>query len=503
MEQDNKIFEPAVVLDNEDPMMLNRIRARILTYDYESILRSISDPPFNEEKDKWGDRDPFVFQALLPYYVTTTPKVDELVQVIFFNKDYKFDNQYYIQPNLTSPMLSPFDYYVQGQKYTGTGNRYQAGIPIKNTDGTHREPAKTFGVFPEPGDNALMGRGTSDVIVKENDVILRSGKIKGNFSKNKLPVANKNRAFVQLSLFNGSSVDLPKERVLDIKENILNTKYLIEWTITNPENTQDVFQGSVYLYELKPNPKVASNVINLSSDLEDLKKIRLKLDFNNLTLDNVIIFINNFISDCNNRNKLLTGEVLFFSDDKFPIFFRPSPLMYEIISSIDTTNINARNNLIKVFNSIKLFPSNNGGYGLIYEKNKVGSSVSIKSTEINRKDFNATPKTYAAMGSDEIYLLSHQSSIPQKGAINLENTIYGIDSDRFENEIKDKTSSMVRGEELLELINLIIRFLISHTHAYPGLPPVPVTEDGMTTEKLIQEFSNAVNKILNKNIRIN
>lgn len=503
MDDSRKIFEPAVVLDNEDPMMLNRIRARILTYDYYSIIRSISDPPFDEEKEKWGDRDPFVFQALLPYFFSTTPKVDELVQVMFFNKDYKFDNQYYIQSNLTSPMLVPFDYYVQAQKYTGTGKRYKDGVPIKNIDGTHREPSKTYGVFPEPGDNAIVGRGSSDIIVKGNEIIIRSGKVKGGLSKNKLPVSNKNRAFVQVSQFESTITDGPKEKVIQIKENILNTKYLIEWVITNPENMQNVFNGSVYLYSLKYSNKIATNVINVTSDLEDLKEIRLKIDFSNLSLNETINFINNFISDCNNNNKLSTGEVLFFDEDKFPIFYRPNPLMYDTISSTSSDNINARANLIKVYNAIKLFPSDNGGYGLIYEKNKSGVPLSIKSTEVTNKQFNATPKTYTAIGGDELYLLSHQSSIPQKGKINLENTIYGITSEKFENEIKPKTSSSVRGEELLELINLIIRFLISHTHAYPGLPPVSVTEDGMTIEKLVEEFSNAVNKILNKNIRIN
>ena len=62
---------------------------------------------------------------------------------------------------------------------------------------------------------------------------------------------------------------------------------------------------------------------------------------------------------------------------------------------------------------------------------------------------------------------------------------------------------MVRGEELLELINLIVRFLTTHTHAYPGLPPVPVTQDGTTTVQILTELQNAVNKILNENIRIN
>jgi len=62
---------------------------------------------------------------------------------------------------------------------------------------------------------------------------------------------------------------------------------------------------------------------------------------------------------------------------------------------------------------------------------------------------------------------------------------------------------MVRGEELLELINLIVRFLVTHTHAYPGLAPVPTTEDGSTTQSINTEMQNAVNKILNKNIRLN
>lgn len=503
MELDKKIFEPAVVIDNEDPMMLNRIRARILTYDYESIIRAINNPPFDEEKEKWGDRDPFIFQPLLPYFFSTTPKIDELVQIIYFNKDFKSDNQYYIQPNLTSPMLVPFDYYVQAQKFTGTGKRFKEGTPIKNINGSHREPSKTYGVFPEPGDNAIVGRGTSDIIVKSDEVLIRSGKIKGTFNKNKLPVSNKNRAFIQVSQFDSTVTDAPTEKVTQIKEDVLTTKYLIEWSLNNPENMQDNFNGSVYLYELKYDERVKSNIINVATNLEELKKIRLRIDFNNLTINETINFINNFLSDCNTKNKLSTGEQLFANDDKFPIFFRPNNMMYNIITSTSSDNINARLNLIKIYHNIKLLPSSSVGFGLIYNRNKVGTPISVKTYEINKKQYNATPKTYTAIGSDELYLLSHQSSIPQKGAINLENTIYGITAEKFEDEIKPKTSSAVRGEELLELINLIIRFLVSHTHAYPGLPPVTVTEDGMTVEKLVEEFSNAVNKILNKNIRIN
>jgi hypothetical protein len=62
---------------------------------------------------------------------------------------------------------------------------------------------------------------------------------------------------------------------------------------------------------------------------------------------------------------------------------------------------------------------------------------------------------------------------------------------------------MVRGEELMELINLIVRFLITHTHAFPGLPPLPVGYDGSTSTAILTELQNAANKILNANIRLN
>jgi hypothetical protein len=107
------------------------------------------------------------------------------------------------------------------------------------------------------------------------------------------------------------------------------------------------------------------------------------------------------------------------------------------------------------------------------------------------------------LASDYLYLLSHSSSIPGKGKINFDDTLYGINIDQFTDEILPKTSSMVRGEELIELINLMVRFLTTHTHAYPGLPPVPVTQDGSNVADLLTELQNAYTKILNNNIRLN
>ena len=108
------------------------------------------------------------------------------------------------------------------------------------------------------------------------------------------------------------------------------------------------------------------------------------------------------------------------------------------------------------------------------------------------------------LGGDEIYLLAHDTNTsPTKSKIDLNNTLYGITNDKIVDDIEPNTSSMVRGEELLDLINIIVRFLITHAHPFPGLPPVSVTEDGSTIQNLLNELSLATTKILNKKIKIN
>ena len=106
------------------------------------------------------------------------------------------------------------------------------------------------------------------------------------------------------------------------------------------------------------------------------------------------------------------------------------------------------------------------------------------------------------LGGQEIYFLS-QDAQGDKERINFADTIYGIPLSAFTDDIRAKTSSTVRGEELLELINLIVRFLLTHTHAYPGLPSVEITEDGISSDDILTEMQKAATKILNNNIRLN
>jgi len=510
--ENNSIFFQCRVLNTEDPMMLGRIRGVRLIDNYDDILKSITSPPWNEEKDIWTSRDPFIFNALLPYFVYSVPKVDELVQVIYVNKDFQYQNQYYVQNTFSSPTATFKEFYFGGNKFTGTGMQIKNPKPLKNQDGTFTDQSVHKGVFPQPGDNALLGRGSADVVVKQDEVLIRAGKFKGEqLQPNVIPVANQQRGFLQLSKFQSILQNLEPKVYYELQENVLLTKYLIEWAIINPENTQDKFTGSVYLYQLKPDVSVNSKNISVDSVIpENLKKLVATENFSQLSKIQVIKFVNNFIKTCNETDTTRSGVKLFSDNsatNKFPIYYRPNTIMYSKLnpstplgSGATSTEIS---NISDIYKGIKLNPALIGGYGLIYAKGKVGVPKNAVKRIAKQQKYINQESSYGALGSDTLFLVSHNSQIPGKGKINFDDTLYGITPEKFANEFLPKTSSMVRGEELLELINLIVRFLVTHTHAYPGLPPVPVTQDGSNTQAILTELQNAVNKILSKNIRLN
>ena len=517
MARDNTIFFQCKVLNNEDPMMLGRIRGIRLIDNYDDVIKSVTDPPWNEEKDIWTERDPLVFNALLPYFIYSTPKVDELVQVMYLNKDFQYQNQYYVQNTFSSPTATYQEYYFGGNKFTGTGAQIKNPKPLKNRNGTLTDQEIHKGVFPQPGDNAVMGRGSADLIVKQDEVLLRAGKFKDRtLQPNILPVANQNRAYLQLTKFQATKESLDPKTVYELKENFVSVKYLIEWVISNPENEirnsdgtiSNVFVGTVYLYQLKPDLSTNSkNLVDGTTVAENLKVLVATEGFVNLSKPQTIKFINDFIKQCNESFKTLSGIQLFpetNSGDRFPIVYRPSNLMYnKMIATPNPSNSKEIKNISDIYKGMKLYPAAAGGYGLIYAKNKVGIPSTPVKRIIPQSKYAATAATYASLGGDKLFLLSNNSQIPGKGKINFDGTLYGISTEKFADEIIPKTSSSVRGEELLELINLIVRFLVTHTHAYPGLPPVPVTQDGTSSTQILTELQNAVNKILNSDIRLN
>jgi hypothetical protein len=492
-----------IVLDNNDPLMLGRIRGRLLSDDYDAVVKSQN----FKEKDSWTEKDPFVFKPLLPYFIYQVPLVKELVFSVYYNHEHKYQNQYYVQSTTSSPLNSTFEEYVGGQETTGFGFQISKPKNLKNKN-TGLSGTTYDGVFPEPGDNAILGRGRADLIIKENEVLLRAAKTTTKLQPNVDPVGNVGRSFLQLSQFDSVKNFTGVKTFLNFETNTLLVNYLIEWAIFNPDNSQDKFTGQVYLFKLKPDSRVNTSKLKIDSKIDDLKSLVALKEFFALSLDEVTIFINNFINDCNLGNKINGKQVFSSEDTKFPFFYRPNNQMYSIISSPPFSNsvndINQSKNLKTLFPTINLYTNTpTKGYGLIWKLDTVGIPFDLKKTKESTYEYKTTPTTFGSMGADYLVLLSHLSEIDGKKYINLQNTLYGINNDKFSDEILPNTSSMVRGEELLELLNKIVYFLVTHTHSYPLLPPDEQTYTDSNVPDLLAALNNASSKVLNKYIRLN
>lgn len=519
----HQIIFPGKCLDNNDPLVLGRIRVIPETDNYQEIISSIPTncaiyDPTNKEKIidikeecKWTINDPFMFLPLLPFFFNSTPKKNEYVHILFANKDYRYQNQFYIQGPFSSPMATPFEFYEAGKTYLASGTRNKSTLSLKDQTGEYRD-TRSYGIFPEPNDNSLLGRGTADVIVKEDDVLLRSGKYIGRLDPNVLPLANNKRSFLQLSYYRQKKVDLPTYTLATLIEQVKVVQKLVEWNIFNPETTSDSFTGVINLYNVKPDIRTNTQNFRVDSDVQEFLSAPLyQLSFFGETYEQVLLKINQFIQGVNNGKisvispSLTTNDTYTIPGDIFPFIFRPGPLTYQYLRNFDgVNNSDQYNNITKFYNVIKLNPADTDtGFGLIFNKGKSGPSYDPKIVEQTPSEYIDSPVSYATMGGDKLYLLSHESTIPGKANINLNDTLYGIPQKTFTDELDEKTNSMVRGEQLIDFLNLLTKFLVAHVHPFPGLPPVPVAIDGTQSAQILSELLNAPNKILNQNIRIN
>lgn len=509
--QDKRIIIPGVVRDNKDPMMLGRIRV----FPYTTEIETQSYPEGWEENKKdwiWTKRDPFVFLPLMPYYVNQVPEVDEYVNIVYATRQETKDaNKFYIQGPITRPWNNVKENYKSSEQMLASGDYLKSADTIRdNITGEVKERYR--GLYPEPGDNALISRGTTDLILKKNDVLLRAGKYITT-EGNQIPTPYTNRSFVQLSNYDLSIVDDGTDEVTVTTFDDLYIKYYIEWSINNIDITGQTIDGYVRLNTVKEDETTKSSTFEIENSTGSVSQTfplpGSQIIFTGYTDQQVIDLINQYIKGLNNGwinipdlgfSYPAGGGIGRFTN-QFPFFFGPNPTTYQLRKSNDPVIFS---NFTDIFENVKFNPvSNYAGYGIMWNKDTVGPQTTETTEEIQKIKYLQSPVTYGVMGGDFLYLLSHNSQKPSSNKIDLKDTLYGITQEQFVERIKPNTSSMVRGEELIELMNKIINFLEGHVHPFPGYKPIPITESKVSITEIQTLINNAQNTILNQNIRIN
>jgi hypothetical protein len=518
MNKSNQIIYFGTCIGNDDPQMLGRIR--VLPFD--DVQQAVIDanPKFKPDSKSlsngpWSELDPFLYNPLLPYFVNQSPKIGERVKLFYFNTDSRYGkNKYYIIDQYSSPTTINYEDVNSSalRSDAGYSNSTKSFPPIKNNNGDYVEESYK-GVFAEPFDISLNGRDTADLILKKDEVLLRAGK-HSPFKSNEIPTANDTRGFLQISKFDSKiNFGVPEVKLRLINDQI-PINYLIEYDILNPENEFSAFTGSINIYTL---PNIENAYLTLTSVFDADTEIDLTcsgkssackvkvIPFQALNFNELPNFINNTL-----KTFLTTPNSFFVTpiepNKQFPFYYRASKKLRDLINKNPTpgeilskTNVSQLSSLVKISQT-----QTTQGYGLVLDaKLSKDLPINFKKEVYVPTTVEQVENTMAILGGNQLYLLSHDSEIPGKSKVDLSNTIYGIDQTKIINDILPNTSSMVRGEELLELLSLIVSFCTTHVHPYPGMPPSAVSLDGTSLDSLLRKMQEAYTKVLNDNIRIN
>ena len=506
-------------MDNNDPLLLGRVRAVTQLDNKQQIIQAVwsdalgikKNSPGDEndipEQYKWTTKDPFLCLPFIPIFFNQQPQIKESVNIIYADKEFPYQNKYYVQGSFSSPTMIKNETYLSSRKYTSQGTQIKSLPDIKKQGTNDYYNEYSRGVFPEPQDNAILGRGTSDILLKENELILRAGR---NIPQkpNQLPKYNDKRSFFQLSSYQLQEKQEGNKVVTKVTSGSPQVRFLLEWSILNASNQFNLFTGTVMLYQIKDDsPSLRNLTFTVTTEVaqSDITLITV-YSFANQPKEVAVQNINNIIRKLNDEGKITTEQNITISlPNVFPLVFRPNKLTYEWITTKDIAVFPSEFNNVSYFNNnIKLQESDkNSGFGILYSKNSFDKPVQVTKEEYIKKSVSQNNQTVGIMGGDKLIFMSHNSAIPNLGKINIDKTVYGIDQNVMNSELIPKTNSMVRGEELMELMELIVQFLITHVHSFPGLPPVPVGTTGIQAQEILNKIRNAQDNILNKNIRIN
>ncbi len=163
--QSARSIYPAVVVNIDDPTEQNRIIARIINLDQNGNILG------GRDRDVQEDKLPFCV-PMLPEHFHVRPLVGEMVYIFLENPSDNSAPRYYLGPMINSKLKLNFQDYKESIKifdYT-----------VFNVNQDIKNKPKIQTAFPEQADVAMQGRGDADLMLRQREAYLVSGKFKPN-----------------------------------------------------------------------------------------------------------------------------------------------------------------------------------------------------------------------------------------------------------------------------------------------------------------------------------
>ena len=493
-----QIITIGVVVNVNDPRGFGRIRARDITETDSTRANAIPD------WEQWSKNDPFVYSPFLPNHINIVPKVQQAVKLIRYDNEKDLQNQEYVP----GPYTTPHDFKEQDQESqiseTTFGARAKKTPAIKSFASNKKIyddnfiRAESVGSLPRVSDIALSGNYGSDVILTEHGVNIRAGKFIDRFIDNLAlkddlkyyPTYSRKNARLSLKKF-PETLRLDSKEITDAVVTRTDIKHVLEYDLDSISNPTQI---TINLYRINKaeGDKYKTDVFNIDSELGQQTSELIYTESTTLQdtgnkLQEAYILIREFIAKLD-REKLNIIDTTLQDNFAHPFYYRPLPsLRSQAGASSFLENV--------------VFLTRANGFGLVFSQDSIEPPIKEEKRVVTYlKKLSDVDQTFAALSSDFVLQLSTQNQGINGKKIDFSSLDrYEYTQEDYIKRIIPYTFSSVRGEKLIELLELMSRMLIDHTHGILT-PPYYFADKIARIESII---ANAKSEMVNTSIRIN
>ena len=498
----SSIIELAIVDDNIDPKGIGRIRLKSTGSPSGPIERGVDYKP-------WDLNDPFIAIPFLPTNINYIPSKGQTVKIITYDPENKLINKEYI----AGPFTTVHDFQSQVNARQVENTTYGTSVKQMNNifypNGNYIEP-KSKSTLSNFSDYAIYGPYGSDVLLTENGITLRGGKLKSKQGSSdeersiimEYPILAEKRSILSLKKFG------TKQEFVDVETNIITLpskklSYVIEYSVSSTDTNNSSFTINWYVYEVKDifgdtfNTRVfgPNSVQNLYSYSD---KVKLLNDDNTLTTPTFTQSVNSYeLAYVTIRNTLceLHSEGIKKFNRKLrkinlhPFFYRP------------VSTLTDRSFLEKI--KPGCFSTPTYGSGLVFSLTEINPKpiTETKNEKILKTVSTTIEQSFGTLFSDKIYLISSDTNSVKGNKIPFDKLdTYEYTQEDLLTRIEPNTYSTVRGETLLEYLAILTEVIAGHAHQ----PGKPMVKNGYAHWDRLSELRKTLeNDLLNKSIRIN
>jgi hypothetical protein len=498
-----RIIDIAICTDNKDPKGLHRIR--IVRYSEYNVGEKDKRPYV-----KWGDDDPYLASPFLPFTINLIPEEGQAVKIINYNTDKETLNTEYVAGPFTNVHDSRSQTFTQQLRYTTYGTANKENVDVFDVNGNYVD-GKSKNSFAKPEDYALSGKYGSDIVFSEDGIQIRGGKYvskesasTGNRKKIvNYPVMSKKSSNLYLRKF-AKKMILQEDNTEKIETAVSDLKYIAEYDVDSLSTPTKI---NVYVYKVLKNygESTRTNYFNSSTALPPDKK--LINETNDSTTPTYVVNISNGdgksiaqeirgIVYKLHENSLKKINSLYSDDDLHPFYFRPASTFL----NNPTTDTNEKTLKFDILSNVRVYSYIQSGLVWSILNVKPPTKKSSLKEKYAKKVDNSNEQTFAALTSDNIFLLSTDTNNTDKNIDFNDLDLYSLSQEDYISKIQPNTFAIVRGEKLIELLKGIITVLVTHRHNPTETFVQNGYDDYDALKKLIATMEN---DILNKSIRLN